>query len=89
MILTAIMALLLVKVAMSTYNIGVMTVEKTRLQMTADAAAYSSAVWQARFLNHCAYTRRAIIANNALIAYITAMEANMKFIDEYEKEEIA
>jgi hypothetical protein len=89
MILTAILILLLVKVAMSTYNVGVMAVEKTRLQMTADAAAYSSAVWQARFLNHCAYTRRAIIANNALIAYITAMEANMKFIDEYEKEEIA
>ncbi len=89
MVLTAILILLLVKVAMSTYNVGVMTVERTRLQMTADAAAYSSAVWQARFLNHCAYTRRAIIANNALIAYITAMEANKAFIDEYYEEEIA
>lgn len=88
MILTVILMLLLVKVAMSAFNVGVLTAERTRLQITADAAAYSSAVWQARFLNFCAYSRRAVIANYSLIAYQTAMEANKAFVETYQEREI-
>lgn len=86
MILTVILMMLLVKACFSTFNVGVLTAERTRLQLTSDAAAYSSAVWQARFLNYCAYSRRAIIANYANVALFTAIESNKPLWDYYEEE---
>jgi hypothetical protein len=81
MVITLIVLLLLVKVAMSTYNVGVLTAQKVRLQTVADASAYSSAVWQARFLNYCAYTRRAMIANAANMNTMSASVTNARGID--------
>ena len=88
MILTAILMMLMVKVAMSTYNVGVMSAERIRVQMVADMAAYSSALWQARFLNFCAYTRRAVIANYANVALITAADGHSRMIHDYYEEDI-
>lgn len=84
MVITVILGMLLFKAVLSTYNVGVLAAEKMRLQMTADAAAYSAAVWQARFLNYCAYVRRAAIANYAHVGYITAMEAHFPHMKKYD-----
>lgn len=89
MVLTVILMLLMVKVAMSTYNVGVLAAERIRLQMVADTAAYSSALWQARFLNYCAYTRRAVIANYANVALITAADGHSRMLKDYYDEEFS
>ena len=54
------------------FNVGLTVSEKMRTQCVADSAAYTTAVWQARFLNFCGYTRRAIIANWCNIAQMNA-----------------
>lgn len=87
MILTVILMMLMVKVAMSTFNVGVLSAERIRLQMVADMASYSSAVWQARFLNFCAYTRRAMIANYANVCLITAADGHSQMIHAYHEKE--
>lgn len=50
------------------FNTGQMTAEKTKLVNTADAVAYSAATLHARALNFDAYSNRALIANEVLIA---------------------
>lgn len=87
MIITIILALLLVKASLCVYNVGVLTAQKVRLQMTTDAAAYSAALWQARFMNYCSYTRRAVIANYANMALITAAESNSKLVKKFHEED--
>lgn len=52
-------------------NTGTALLTKMRAQGLADSASYSGAVWQARFLNYCAYTRRHIIGNYATMAMLT------------------
>ena len=47
--------------------------EKTRLQNTVDAAAYSMATMEARDLNFTAYTNRAMIANQVAIAQVVGI----------------
>jgi hypothetical protein len=46
---------------------GEITIEKMRLQNTADSAAYSTAVLMARNWNYAAYMNRAMVANEAAI----------------------
>ncbi|MES2161625.1 MAG: pilus assembly protein TadG-related protein [Pseudomonadota bacterium] len=50
------------------FNTGQLTAEKTKLVNTADAVAYSAAVMHARALNFDAYTNRALMANEVIIA---------------------
>jgi hypothetical protein len=50
------------------FNTGQLSSEKTRLVNTADAVAYSAGVMHARALNFDAYTNRALIANEVLVA---------------------
>lgn len=50
------------------FNAGQIANEKTRLQNTADAVAYSVAVVEAKDLNFKAYTNRAMVANQVAIA---------------------
>jgi len=45
------------------YNVSQLTTQKMKLQNTADAAAYSGAVTEARDYNFTAYANRAIVAN--------------------------
>ena len=55
------------------YSMGQLTTEKMKLQNTADAAAYSSAVAQARDYNFAAYTNRAMIANQVAMAQMVGL----------------
>jgi Flp pilus assembly protein TadG len=56
-----------------------MTSAKIKLQNTADAAAYSAAVLQARDYNFSAYTNRAMVANQVSAAQVVALKS---WIDE-------
>jgi hypothetical protein len=56
-----------------------MTGAKIKLQNTADAAAYSAAVLQARDYNFAAYTNRAMVANQVTAAQVIALKS---WIDE-------
>lgn len=60
-----VLACLLVTIAM--FNVGQTVSEKMRVTNTADAAAYSGALWEARMLNFQAYTNRAMVANEVAI----------------------
>ncbi len=57
------------------FNSGQLITEKTKLSNTADAAAYSGLVWQARALNFQAYTNRAMVANQVSIAQLVSINA--------------
>lgn len=50
------------------HDTGAAVTAKTRLNDTADTAAYSAAVWRARALNYAAYANRAIIAQEVALA---------------------
>ena len=52
-----------------------MTSAKIKLQNTADAAAYSAAVLQARDYNFSAYTNRAMVANQVSAAQVVALKS--------------
>jgi len=56
-------------------NVGMMVAEKIKLQDTVDAAAYSSAVAEARYMNLSAYLNRTMIANYDMMAFDTALWA--------------
>lgn len=62
------------------FNTGQMTSEKMRLANTADAAAYSGMVWQARSLNFQAYTNRAMVANQVAIAQFVSFVSWSKYL---------
>jgi hypothetical protein len=55
--------------------------EKTRLQNTVDAAAYSVAVIESRSLNFTAYTNRAMIANHVAVAQAVSLTSWIRFLD--------
>lgn len=55
--------------------------EKTRIQNTVDAAAYSVAVIESRSLNFTAYTNRAMIANHVAIAQAVSLTSWIRFLD--------
>ena len=61
------------------FNSFQLTSAKIKLQNTADAAAYSAAVLQARDYNFSAYTNRAMIANQVSAAQVVALKS---WIDE-------
>jgi hypothetical protein len=54
---------------------------KTQLQNTVDAAAYSVAVVEARDLNFKAYTNRAMVANQVAIAQTVSLLSWIRFLD--------
>lgn len=61
------------------FNASQLTSAKTKLQNTADAAAYSVAVLQARDYNFAAYANRAMVANQAATAQVLSLKS---WIDE-------
>lgn len=72
MVLTIAFALPLCMFLFGGFNVGSALITRMRAQNVADAASYTGALWHARFLNYCAYTRRHIIGNYATIALSTA-----------------
>lgn len=62
-------------------NAGQLVNAKLRLNMAADAAAYSAAVWQARSLNYQAYLNRGIVANEVAIAQLVSLRSWSGYVD--------
>lgn len=63
------------------FNSFQMTSAKIKLQNTADAAAYSAAVMQARDYNFAAYTNRAMVANQVTAAQAGALKSWIDDLD--------
>lgn len=63
--------IILVMVAM--YTMGQQSINKMKLQNTADAAAYSAVMAEARDYNFSAYTNRAVIANQVAVAQVVGL----------------
>ncbi|MEF7615642.1 pilus assembly protein TadG-related protein [Aquincola sp. MAHUQ-54] len=57
------------------FNTGQLSREKTKLVNTADAVAYSAGVMHARALNFDAYTNRALVANEVLVAQMVSISS--------------
>jgi hypothetical protein len=65
------------------FNTGQLTAEKTKLVNTADAVAYSAGVMHARALNFDAYTNRALMANEVMIAQAVSMASWTAYVSEH------
>jgi hypothetical protein len=65
------------------FNTGQLTVEKTKLVNAADAVAYSAGVMHARALNFDAYTNRALMANEVMIAQAVSMASWTAYVSEH------
>jgi hypothetical protein len=61
------------------FSTGQVSADKQRLTNTADAAAYSAALWRARVLNYDAYSNRAMIANEVAIAQTLTLASELQF----------
>lgn len=81
LVIGVIVAVGLVMVAISVANVGMMVAEKIQVQDTVDAAAYSAATVEARYMNLSAYINRAIIANYDAMAFNTALWATSDAYD--------
>jgi len=66
-------SILVILAMFAMYSIGGQAIEKIRLQNTADAAAYSAMVAEARDYNFSAYTNRAMVANQVAVAQFVGM----------------
>lgn len=55
------------------FNTGQLAAEKTKLVNTADAVAYSAGIMHARAMNFDAYTNRALVANEVMLAQLVSM----------------
>lgn len=63
------------------FNVAQLTTQKVKLQNTADAAAYSGALCEARDYNFTAYANRAMIANQVAVAQITGLTSWARNLD--------
>lgn len=62
---------------LSVYNVGMLVSEKTKVQNAADNAAYSAAVWEARYMNLTAYINRAMVANIDTLATFVGLWSSL------------
>ena len=81
LVIGLVVAVGLVMVAISVANVGLMVAEKIHVQDTVDAAAYSAAVVEARYMNLSAYVNRAMVANYNSMAFNTASWATVASYD--------
>ena len=65
--------------ALILFNTSQLASDKMRLANSADAAAYSGALWQARALNYQAYANRAMLANQVAIAQAVTLQSWMTY----------
>lgn len=66
-------AMLIIVALYAMYSMNSQAIEKIRLQNTADAAAYSAVVAEARDYNYSAYTNRAMVANQVAVAQFVGL----------------
>lgn len=64
---------IIILVMVSMYTMGQQSIAKMKLQNTADAAAYSAVLAEARDYNFSAYTNRAMIANQVAVAQVVGL----------------
>ena len=67
--------------ALVLFNTGQVATDKMRLANSADAAAYSGALFQARALNYQAYSNRAMVANQVAIAQAVSIRSWMRYAE--------
>ncbi|MEB0135212.1 pilus assembly protein TadG-related protein [Actimicrobium sp. CCC2.4] len=65
------------------FNTGQLSSEKTKLVNTADAVAYSAGVMQARALNFDAYSNRALVANEVLVAQMVSLSSWGQYVSRH------
>lgn len=65
------------------FSTGQVTATKQRLTNTADASAYSAALWRARVLNFHAYSNRAIIAQDVAVAQAVTLVSWSKYFETF------
>lgn len=65
------------------FNVGQLTSEKEKLANTADAAAYSAAMTEARSLNFEAYLNRGAVANEVFIAQVVSFDSWINYLDSF------
>jgi Putative Flp pilus-assembly TadE/G-like len=63
------------------FNTGQVSVQKQKLTNSADAAAYSAALWRARVLNFHAYSNRAIVAQEVAVAQAVTLVSWAKYFE--------
>ncbi|MBI2901165.1 MAG: Tad domain-containing protein, partial [Planctomycetes bacterium] len=78
-VIFALLSMALVFFWMSVYQTGEVVSDRIKIQDTADACAYSGAVWGARMLNLICYTNRAIIANIVSMTELVIARSHSKF----------
>jgi hypothetical protein len=64
---------IIILVMVTMYSMGQQSINKMKLQNTADAAAYSAVQAEARDYNFSAYTNRAIVANQVAVAQVVSL----------------
>jgi hypothetical protein len=65
------------------FSTGQVSADKQRVTNTADAAAYSGALWRARVLNYDAYSNRAMIANEVAIAQTLTLASETQYLKNF------
>lgn len=65
------------------FNVGQITREKTKLINAADAVAYSAGVIHARALNFNAYSNRALMANEVMIAQMVSISSWAGYVESW------
>ena len=81
LVLAAALAAALVITWLLVFNVGQLVNTKLKLNVAADAAAYSAAVWEARSLNYEAYLNRGIVANEVAIAQLVSLRSWSGYLD--------
>lgn len=81
LVLAAALAAALVLTWLLVFNVGELVNTKLRLNLAADSAAYSAAVWEARSLNYQAYLNRGIVANEAAVAQLVSLRSWSGYLD--------
>src|SRR5262245_19765765 len=81
LVFISVTTLIVLLAMLALFSMGQLSSNKTKLQNTADAVAYSVALTQARDLNFTAYMNRATIANQVAVAQIVSMTAWARHLD--------
>lgn len=80
MVIGALLSMVFVFFWLSLFGIGEAVSERVHLQNTADAVAYSQALWSARWFNWVAYTNRGIVANYIIMTQFSIIHSTVKYL---------
>jgi Flp pilus assembly protein TadG len=81
LVFISVTTLIVLLAMLAMFSMGQLANNKTKLQNTADAVAYSVALTQARDLNFTAYMNRATIANQVAVAQIVSLTGWARHLD--------